>query len=150
MTRRVVPIEFADRLASQEQALSDERLAKHWRDLDERVSAIARRERWARFVVMSLGWLTLAGILAFLMAAAIWPGTYPLRLLLDGFSEPVAAIVATIIFAVPVCLVILMFTYFVNHRRRLRQAEHEQVIAMLTELDRQISDLRRHLGRNSE
>jgi hypothetical protein len=113
------------------------------------VRALARRERRARLLIMILGGITLAGILALLFVPAMFPGTYPLRPIFDHLGDSAGAVVVGLLFAIPIAFLVLLFTYFLNHRRRLRHAEHDQVIVMLIELERQVSELRRRVDGDS-
>lgn len=149
MTERPVDLQFADRLASHGVMVSEERLAKHWRDVEGQTQRMARRERRARLTLLILGGLTLAGTLALLFVSATFSGAFPLRPIFDYLNDSVAAVVVGLLFAVPVTLLVLLFTYFLNHRRRLRQAEHDQIVVMLIGLEHQVKELRRRVDRVS-
>ena len=141
--------ELADRLASHGVESSDERLGEHWRDIEVRVQAMTRRDRRARLILLILGGLTLAGLFALLSVPVISPGTYPLRPIFDHVSESIAAVVISLLLAIPVSFFFLLVTYFLNHRPRLQQAEYDQIVVMLIDLERQVRELQRRVDGDS-
>jgi hypothetical protein len=92
--------------------------------------------------------VTLLGLFYFLVASLLsQSGAYPLQHVFNLFPEPIGTIVGialwTCYLTCALCAVPFLLLYTLQYRRKLHQAQQEQILDILGTLHRQIAELRK-------
>ncbi len=138
---------FADLLLEQETQVSEAQLGEYRRKLERRLARAAQHERRMRAATFGTATVVLLGAFYFLVAASLSPpGVFPLQHVFHLFPEPVGVIVGIAIWTCyltcALCVVPFLLLYSLQYRRKLQQAQQEQVLDILGALQRQIDELR--------
>jgi hypothetical protein len=97
-----------------------------------------------RWIIVGLGLLIGSGCMALWALTEAFPDRYPLAFL-TRFPDYVVVAVNALIFSVPIVFVIFLFLYFLFYKRRLQQAEHDQLIGLMLHFERRLAELRQQL-----
>ncbi len=139
---------FADRLLEQETRVSEAQLNEYRVKLHTNLARAVRQERRMRVVTFGMTAVALFGFWYFLMAALLGPpGAHPIERVFKLFPDPVGMIVGIALWACylacAICSIPFLLTYFLQYRRKLEQTKQDQILDILGELQRQISELQR-------
>jgi hypothetical protein len=142
--------QFVDRLLEQETRVSDSQLDKYRRNLQQKIAKAGRRERRMRAVTLGMAVIVLLGYGFFIIERLISPASNSalphLQHVLDLLPDMVGAIIFAVLFACyltcAICVVPFLLLYFLQYRRKVQQTQQEQILAILGELQRQITELR--------
>jgi hypothetical protein len=137
---------FADLLLEQETRVSETQLSEYRWKLQQRLARAARHERRMRAATFGTATVVLLGLFYFLAASLLSPsGVDPLQHLFRLFPEPVGTIVGialwTCFLTCALCVVPFLLLHSLQYRRKLEQAQREQILDILLALQSQIAEL---------
>lgn len=137
---------FAEQLIGNDTDITPDRIAEYRCKLNARLRRYRSRERRMRLAILVMVATAAVGILGLLLASAYGPNTYPVKTLFELLPEPVVLALAVILLGSGLCLVPFLLLHKFEHRRRLQNAEREEMLTILADLQRQLSDLQARIG----
>jgi prepilin-type N-terminal cleavage/methylation domain-containing protein/prepilin-type processing-associated H-X9-DG protein len=137
MKEELLPDDFVSSLLMQDELLRSEKFEPHRRELLERLEAAGQRERKARRGTITAG-VAGAAIFAVLIGIAMLPSS-------QAWSDPLIYLVATTVILTPVTILILLGIYLFRYRAEVARAKKELRRETLLEIPRQITELRKEI-----
>jgi hypothetical protein len=141
--------QFAERLLAQESRVSDAQLHEHRAKLDAGLDKAIRHERRMRMAAIGMAAVVLLGFWYLLLASAGPAGVDPLKHLFNLLPDPLGTIIGIALWACyltcAICVIPFLLLYFLQYRRAVEHIRQEQILAILSGLEREIADLRKRL-----
>jgi hypothetical protein len=146
--------EFAERLLAQETRVTDAQLLEHRSKLELGLAKAVRQERRMRVVAFGMAAVVLLGFWCLLLASAGPTGVDPLKRLFNLLPDPLGTIIGIALWACyltcAICVIPFLLLYFLQYRRAVEHIRQEQILAILSGLEREIADLRKQMPRNAD
>jgi ABC-type uncharacterized transport system YnjBCD permease subunit len=146
---------FAEALISQEVRMTPERLEDHRRRLSHKIAVAQTRERRMR-IALSVALFLFLGLTAvwFVVQMLAPRGVFPLKWLftsLTADSQMLATLIFWVVFGTSVSVLACFGPlYWLWYGRRPRQARDDYMLLMLSELQREVDDLKNMLNNNQK
>jgi hypothetical protein len=128
----------------QETRVGEAQFDEYRRKLERKLADAARYERRMGAVTFGMAAVALLGIWYLLLSPS---AVDPLQRLFNLLPDPVGTIIGIALWVCymtcAICVIPFLLLYFLQYKRKLQQAQQEQILAILAGLQRQIAELRK-------